>query len=60
MDPNAALAELRTLTERCLATGDTDPLPPAWIADAVTALERVEALDDWLRHGGSLPDRWAR
>ena len=60
MDPDAALAELRTLTERCLATGYDDPVPSTWIADAVAALERVEALDGWLCRGGVLPDRWAR
>lgn len=60
MDPNAALTELRTLTRRCLATGDADTVPPGWIADAREALERIDALDDWLRRGGFLPDGWAR
>lgn len=60
MDPNAALAELRTLTQRCLATGYADTVPVSWIHDALAALERFDALDGWLHRGGCLPDGWAR
>ena len=60
MDPNAALAELRTLAARCLATGYGDTVPPGWIPDALAALERFDALDSWLRRGGFAPDAWAR
>ena len=76
MDVNVTLAQLRTLTARCLRTGygdfgpddfgpdDIDPGDPgdraAWMDDPLEALERVAALDEFLSRGGALPAGWSR
>lgn len=54
MDPNANLAELRRLTRRALYDNDLTP------AEVTRLAELVEALDEWLAKGGSLPDAWAK
>lgn len=50
MDPNATLAELRSLCLRETAAGDG-----SYAADIV---EHFEALDEWLSKGGYLPAAW--
>ncbi len=55
MDPNEALKQIRAIVTESARTGD---LPDS---DQVeTLLERVEALDNWLSHGGFLPKAWER
>ncbi len=50
LDPNTTLQELRErITELSLAN-------PTALAEEV--IERFEALDQWLRNGGFLPDAW--
>jgi hypothetical protein len=59
MDPNAALHELRLLTNRRLRRDeDSDQTNPDH--DALRIAELVAALDGWLSSGGFLPDRWSR
>ena len=53
MDPNANLKEMYELVE-AIIEGDNQS------AEAVRLAELVEAMDGWLRHGGFLPQRWAR
>ena len=63
MDVNVTLAQLRTLTAGCLLTGYGDIEPDdraSWMDDALEALERVAALDEFLSRGGALPARWSR
>lgn len=48
MDPNATLKELLELVNSDLAPDFVDEI-----------VDRVEALDQWLSHGGFLPDRWS-
>lgn len=68
MDVNVTLAQLRTLTAGCLRTGYSDIEPgdiepgdrAAWMDDALEALERVAALDEFLSRGGALPAGWSR
>ena len=47
MDPNALLDEIQKL---CVAGDESDFMSLVW---------RVAELDEWLRKGGFLPDRWA-
>jgi hypothetical protein len=59
MDPNQALAELRNYrwrVEQALAVGTT-PDDLEFLASGLA--ERVDALDNWIRMGGSLPSAWA-
>ena len=63
MDVNVTLAQLRTLTAGCLRTGYGDIEPgnrEAWMDEALEALERVAALDEFLSRGGALPAGWSR
>jgi hypothetical protein len=50
MDPNEALQDIRA-TMAAYFNGDTD--------DFEHILDRVEALDEWLSKGGSLPYAWS-
>jgi hypothetical protein len=54
MDPNEALAGMRTLVAQVDADEVADPLAHL---DAMAT--QFEALDDWLRTGGFLPGAWA-
>lgn len=56
MDPNANLREQLELTERMLDP-DSNYVDSG---DALRLAELVEALSEWLRRGGALPDRWRR
>lgn len=51
MDPNAALDEIISLANRLV---DSDNYPAARLA------ELMLNLDDWLRHGGFMPDAWEK
>ena len=53
MDPNANLAELRTLLKSWEAGGDTPP-------DYDRAMDLMIALDEWITNGGALPAAWGR
>jgi hypothetical protein len=46
MDPNACLAEIRSLTSSFKNT------------ECFRLAELVDALDDWLSHGGFKPTEW--
>lgn len=63
MDPNVALAELRSLVSGCLHSGHAeapDGRPEGWADDAVEALERLTELDEFLTRGGFIPAAWAQ
>lgn len=59
MDPSANLAEQLRLAERL-----EDPNKDPWYrehgmpGDAARLAELVLALDQWIRRGGGVPDRW--
>jgi hypothetical protein len=52
MDPNANLAEQRRIIARIL-DGDSS-------ADWSRLAELADDLDNWLSHGGCLPQAWGR
>lgn len=54
MDPNAALAEIRDLTDALQHD------PPTDASDAARLAELIAGLDAWLSRGGSLPDAWKK
>jgi hypothetical protein len=56
MDPNETLRLIR-LTIKQMAVEEKGGL--MWTAHAVELSEYVEALDEWLTNGGSLPTDWA-
>jgi hypothetical protein len=66
MDPDANLREQQQLAAALLE--QLDHIPDAWAmttseaADVATMANRlaelVQALDDWIRSGGYLPNRW--
>jgi hypothetical protein len=62
MDPNATLAELRSLVARATSLMDEDTGHPSFceVPNGVVAdmIERIEALDEWLGKGGFLPAEW--
>jgi hypothetical protein len=60
MDPNVALAELRSQLTECLRVGFGEQRSEGWAEEALEALERMAALDEHLSRGGCLPNRWAR
>lgn len=51
MDPNAALANLRTMVKEALDD-------PAAEVSLVELAEQFNALDHWIEKGGFLPDDW--
>lgn len=51
MDPNAALAEIRTLVDACQLGG---------VIDGDRLVELISALDEWIVDGGFLPAAWSR
>jgi hypothetical protein len=51
MDPDETLAAIRSIIAG-ISTA-------RWVDDAITLAMHVEALDDWLSKGGSLPTDWA-
>ena len=55
MDPNATLDSLRDLARKAFLVAPCD-LPV--VADELAA--GFEALDDWIKRGGFLPDDWKR
>lgn len=55
MDPNANLAEQRRLVAHILSGKKL-----GYDADAERLAELVEALDEWITHGGFLPKEWKR
>lgn len=60
MDPNQALAELRNARWRVAMALDAGTTLDDLAELAGALAERVDALDDWLRAGGFLPDAWRR
>jgi hypothetical protein len=58
VDPNANLAEVRALVREL--TEDEDKSWPFDQDDVSRLLELVFALDDWMSHGGFLPEAWDR
>lgn len=59
MDPNETLAQLRNYRWRVQMALDVGTTPDDLEELARALAERVDALDEWLRHGGFLPDAWA-
>ena len=58
MDPNANLAEqLELARELQYTTGRGDVISES---DVARLCELVLTLDEWLRRGGFLPERWQR
>lgn len=53
MDPTANLSEQRWIVSRLL---DERRAPTAM--DALRLAELVEALDNWIKSGGALPQQW--
>lgn len=64
MDPNANLREQLKLAAVDWTGKDTGELSPAELSrlhsDHCRLCELVEGLDQWIAHGGFLPDRWRR
>ncbi|MFZ5850334.1 MAG: hypothetical protein ACOYY2_02930 [Actinomycetota bacterium] len=58
MDPDEALSLLREAVRE--ARADLDVQGYVNRGEVEVLLERVEALDDWLSRGGTLPQAWAR
>lgn len=56
MDPNTALAELRSLV-RVINSDIDDDTVAIMATDLVNV---VSGLDDWLSKGGFLPDDWKK
>jgi hypothetical protein len=57
MDPNATLAELRQLVDDVALCDKYDP--PSYETTNRMA-DLFDALDNWLRAGGCLPEDWER
>ena len=58
MDPDANIAEQRRIAARILRAGqESRPINPQ---DPQRLAELVGALDEWIRHGGFLPEAWDR
>lgn len=58
MDPNVTLKELRAYVRDLTQAEDEDkPIEPHKVARLV---ELVFAMDDWMSHGGFLPEAWER
>lgn len=55
MDPDQCLNEIRDLYE-WITTMPTDS--PSMADQADELAEKVNALDNWLSHGGALPKEW--
>lgn len=59
MDPDKNLASQRRLSARIIAIVDKYPADARDLQDTAAELaELVEALDGWIRKGGSLPADW--
>lgn len=59
MDPNKTLQRMLQLSKRMIDETkgrDGEPHPD----DALELAELVEALDNWIRRGGSFPSKWWR
>lgn len=56
MDPNDVLKNLRKALAATTCAGDESDAYDALVA----AAEAFEALDEWLRKGGTLPSDWYR
>ncbi|GAA2609807.1 hypothetical protein SMC26_39590 [Actinomadura fulvescens] len=59
MDPNACLAEIRSLSAKILADMDREGGMPE-PSDAARLAELNEGLDGWLSKRGFLPSAWER
>jgi hypothetical protein len=58
MDPDANLKDQLTLAQRLLRNLEAEPMVSAEEADVMRLAELVLALDEWIRKGGFLPERW--
>ena len=61
MDPNTTWLKMVNSAERINTLWDDQPdgFESEVIVEAETLATAVTALDDWLSHGGALPDAWA-
>ena len=58
MDPNVALAEIRSLIQ--LYRNEMNNIEPLWQESETESLVSfIEALDNWLTSGGFRPDDWS-
>lgn len=61
MDPNATLAELRSILSDYLSEVDNDPEQVDMDeGTAVRVVDLFQALDGWLSAGGFLPQAWGK
>jgi len=64
MDPNANLNEQRRIVAHMRANKYPDAMSPNELRDHAYAADRLvdlaEALDEWIRKGGALPDEWRK
>lgn len=60
MDPNATLAQMMSLVETIHQTFEEDGGDHIDPYDAENLASLVEALNDWIMEGGSLPRAWQR
>jgi hypothetical protein len=63
MDPNACLAEIRSMVASALRVADLAEPAPEILAELAEILaeilaEHVNALDVWITRGGYLPSAW--
>ena len=54
MDPTVTLAKIRKLIKEVAVT----PADAGALAVARDLAEHVEALDEWIKNGGYLPEQW--
>lgn len=59
MDPNEALARMRSEINRFRVSGDGEGMDEAQLYGVLLDLvEAAESLDGWLTNGGFAPDAW--
>ena len=61
MDPDANIAEQQRIANEIIVRADADEtVGEAIFLRALRLSELVQALDEWIRRGGALPQRWQR
>lgn len=60
MDPNETLKDLRYHLKKLGESTEHDDDVPVLQESAVQVYVLVQALDEWLKKGGALPEEWKR